>query len=153
MSKNNKELEKKITDILSKGYEAHYMLKRVLQDDELYVNNKDIIDVIFIRRNSYSSSDSETSPAKLLIATNYGIMVLEEGFKEISDNYLGYKLKKIYYHQIDSFELDICLLEGEFRVFTGSRENITVSFDTSSYYDQFEKFLAIIDDQIVIRYC
>ncbi|RCW53004.1 MULTISPECIES: hypothetical protein [Halanaerobium] len=151
MIKDKERVNKKVTGILEKGYEAHYMLRRVLQNDTLFLENKDIIDVIFIQRKSMDSPDlkPETiSPAKLLIATNYGILFMEEGFKEINDNYLGYKLKRIYYDKIDSVELDICMLNGNFRVITGGKENFVVEFNTASYYKQFEEFMKIIHDNI-----
>lgn len=152
MSKKKPNLEKKITDILSKGYEAHYILKRVLQDDTLYVDNKDIIDVIFIPRDSYHAGTDKSS-AKLLIATTYGVLFLEESFEEISDDYLGYRMKKIYYHKIDSLDLDICLLRGKFSLFTSGNENFVIEFDTTNFYKQFEVFIATLHDKIVKKYC
>ncbi|SFL83984.1 PH domain-containing protein [Halanaerobium salsuginis] len=156
MIKDKERIEKKVTGILEKGYEAHYMLRKVLQDDTLFLENKDIIDVIFIQRENMDSADFKPkaiSPAKLLIATNYGILFMEEGFKEISDNYLGYKLKRIYYNKIDSVELDICLLNGKFRVITGGQENFVVEFNTTDYYQQFEEFIKIIHDNIIEGKC
>lgn len=93
-------VEKKLMDILSQGYKAHYILKKVLKDDTLFVDNKDILDVIFIVREEISDNKNRPepfSPAKLLIATDYGVLILQEGFEEISDNYLGYSMQKIYY--------------------------------------------------------
>jgi len=152
MKKDKERIDKKVTGILEKGYEAHYMLRRVLQDDTLFMENKDIIDVIFIQRENIENpgkKKEQISPAMLLIATSYGILFMKEGFKEISDNYFGYDLKRIYYDKIDSVELDICMLKGEFRVITGGRENFVVKFNTAKYYDQFEEFIKIIHDNIL----
>jgi len=152
MKKDKERVNKKLTRILEKGFEAHYMLRRVLQNDTLFLENKNIIDVIFIRRESIDSPKTKSdlnSPARLLIATNYGILFLEEGFKEIADNYLGYKLKRIYYDKIESMELDICMLEGKFRVITGGKENFVVDFNTANYFKQFEEFIKIIHDNIM----
>jgi hypothetical protein len=154
MIKEKKSIDKKVTEILEKGYEAHYMLRRVLQDDTLFLENKDIIDVIFIQRESMDSLEFESepnSPARLLIATNYGILFMEEGFKEITDNYLGYKLKRIYYDKIDSVEIDICMLKGKFKILTGGKENFVVDFNTTDYFKQFEEFIKIIHDNIMER--
>lgn len=151
--KNRAELkdrvEKKIIDIFSQGYKAHYILKKVLKDDTLFVDNKDILDVIFIKREEISGTQDRTepfSPAKLLIATDYGLLVLQEGFEEISDNYLGYGLQKIYYDKIDSIKLDICMLNGKFKVFAGGNELVEIEFETTKYYQEFEKFIKIMHD-------
>lgn len=154
MIKNKDRVDKKVTEILEKGYEAHYMLRRILQNNTLFLENKNIIDVIFIKRESMNSPKFESepnNPAKLLIATNYGILFMEEGFNEITDNYLGYKLKRIYYDKIDSVELDICMLKGKFRILTGGKENFVVDFSTSEYFKQFEEFIKIIHDNIMER--
>lgn len=152
MIKDKERIDKKVTSILEKGYEAHYMLRRVLQNDTLFMENKDIIDVIFIQRENMDSPDlkeEQISPAMMLIATSYGILFMKEGFKEISDNYFGYELKRVYNDKIDSVELDICMLKGEFRVITGGRENFVVKFNTAKYYKQFEEFIKIIHDNIL----
>lgn len=144
-------VDKKIIDIFSAGYEAHYMLKRVLKDDTLFVENKDIIDVIFIEREEISDEASARPyvPAKLVIATTYGILFLEEGFNEINDNLLGYRMKKIYYDKIDSVELDICLLNGDFRVYCGGKVSFELEFLTSKYFKEFEEFMKITHENIM----
>ena len=146
-------VDKKIIDIFSAGYEAHYMLKKVLKDDTLFVENKDIIDVIFIEREEVSGgSDSSAKPyepAKVIIATTYGILFLKEGFKEINDNLLGYRLKKTYYNKIDSVELDICLLNGSFRVYSGGNVSSEIEFSTAKYFKEFEEFMSIIHENIM----
>lgn len=155
--KNRKELkervEKKLMFILSQGYKAHYILKKVLKDDTLFVDNKDILDVIFITREEIQDNKNKNepfSPAKVLIATDYGILILEEGFKEISDNYLGYSIQKIYYDKIDSVKLNICLLNGKFKVYAGGNELIEIGFETTKYYKDFEEFIKIIHDNRIL---
>ncbi|TDO94763.1 hypothetical protein DFR79_102140 [Halanaerobium saccharolyticum] len=143
-------VDKKIIDIFSAGYEAHYMLKKVLKDDTLFVANKDIIDVIFIEREEVSGGSANPyEPAKVIIATTYGIIFLEEGFREINDNLLGYRLKKTYYNKIDSVELDICLLNGSFRVYSGGNVSSEVEFSTAKYFKEFEEFMSIIHENIM----
>ena len=142
-------VEKKLMDILSKGYNAHYILKKVLKDNTLFVENKDILDVIFITREEITTNENESepfSPAKVIIATDYGLLILQEGFTEISDNYLGYGLQKIYYNKIDSIKLDICMLKGKFKVFAGGNELVEIEFETTKYYKEFEQLIKIIHD-------
>lgn len=146
-------VDKKLIDIFSAGYEAHYMLKKVLKDDTLFVENKDIIDVIFIEREETSGGSDVSAkpyePAKVIIATTYGILFLEEGFNEINDNLLGYRLKKTYYNKIDSVELDICLLTGSFRVYSGGVVSSEIKFSTAKYFEEFEEFISIIHENII----
>jgi len=147
-------VEKKLIDILSQGYKAHYILKKVLKDDTLFVDNKDILDVIFIVREEISDSKNRPepfSPAKLLIATDYGILILQEGFEEITDNYLGYSMQKIYYKNMDSVELDICMLNGKFKVYSGGSELVLIEFETTKYFKDFEEFIKIIHDNKIIE--
>jgi hypothetical protein len=129
------------------------MLKKVLKDDTLFVDNKDIIDVIFIEREEVSGDSDSSSkpyePAKVIIATTYGILFLEEGFNEINDNLLGYRLKKTYYNKIDSVELDICLLTGSFRVYSGGNVSSEIEFSTTKYFKEFEEFMSIIHENIM----
>lgn len=152
--KNLKErVDKKIIDIFSAGYEAHYMLKKILKDDTLFVENNDIIDVIFIKREEVNgSSDSSSKPyevAKLIIATTYGILFLEESHKEIYNNLLGYRLKKTYYNKIDSVELDVCFLKGSFRIYSGGNISSEIEFSTTKYFREFEEFMSIVHEKIM----
>ena len=147
-------VEKKLMDILSQGYKAHYILKKVLKDDTLFVDNKDILDVIFIKREEISDNQNRPepfSPAKLLIATDYGILILQEGFEEITDNYLGYSMQKIYYKNMDSVKLDICMLNGEFKVYSGGSELVVIEFETTKYFKDFEEFIKIIHDNKMLE--
>lgn len=142
-------VDEKLMKILSQGYKAHYILKKVLKDDTLFVDNKDILDVIFIKREEITDNKDKSepfSPAKILIATNYGLLILQEGFEKISDNYLGYGVQKIYYDKIDSIKLDICMLNGKFKVFAGGNELVEVEFETTQYYKEFEEFIKIMHD-------
>jgi len=86
------------------------------------------------------------SPAKILVATNHGLVFAEEGFKEITDDYYGYRMKHIYYDKISSAELDICLLQGEFKVVANSsnKPEINVSFNIARYFKKFEEFFEVI---------
>jgi hypothetical protein len=52
-------------------------------------------------------------------------------------------MKHVYYDKISSLELDICLLQGEFKVVANSSENpeILTEFNAAIYYQEFEKFI------------
>jgi hypothetical protein len=89
------------------------------------------------------------NPAQMLIATNYGILIIEEGFKEISSDYYGYKIKDVYYNNISSIELDIALLKGEFKVNTINNQDVLIKFETAEYYAEFEKFIEVIREKLI----
>ena len=118
------------------------------------MDNKDILDVIFIVREEISDNENRPepfSPAKLLIATDYGILILQEGFEEITDNYLGYSMQKIYYKNMDSIKLDICMLNGKFKVYSGGNELVVIEFETTKYFKDFEEFIKIIHDNKILE--
>ncbi|PUU89075.1 MULTISPECIES: hypothetical protein [Halanaerobium] len=145
-------LEQKINSILEAKNDVHHIFKEVISKKSIFTEKEDIIDLIFIKREHLNERDIESSvykSAKLLVATTHGIIFLEEGFKEITDNYLGYRIKHLYYDKISSIELDICLLEGQFKIITDSSEDpvVKVKFNSSNYYEPFENFVDQIRKQ------
>lgn len=147
-----KTLEEKIREIVEEDFEVHHIFKEIVQNRSIFTENEEIIDLLFIKRehlNERLKTSPVFSPASLLVATTHGLVYAEEGFKEISDKYLGYKMKHIYYDQISALELDLCLLNGNFKVITSSSNSpeIVVEFNTANYYQEFEKFVSFIRKQ------
>jgi len=138
-------LKDKIKDIIEADFEVHQIFKDVVKKQSIFTEDEEIEGLVFIRRehvNERVESSPVFSSAKLLVATNQGLVYAEEGFKEIRDNYFGYKMKHIYYDKISAMELDMCLLQGYFKVMTSSKEpEISVEFNTAKYYREFEKFV------------
>jgi len=139
-------LEQKINSILEADYDVHHIFKEIVSKKSIFTEKESILDLIFIKREHLDERDVKSSvykPAKLLVATTHGIIFLEEGFKEITDNYLGYRIKHLYYDKISSIELDICLLEGQFKIVTDSSEYpvVELNFNSSNYYNSFEIFV------------
>jgi hypothetical protein len=138
-------LKDKIKEIIEADFEVHQIFKDVVKKQSIFTEDEEIEGLVFIRRehvNERVESSPVFSSAKLLVATNQGLVYAEEGFKEIRDNYFGYKMKHIYYDKISAMELDMCLLQGYFKVMTSSKEpEISVEFNTAKYYREFEKFV------------
>jgi hypothetical protein len=145
-------IEKKIKSILSSDYDVHHIFKELVSKKSIFTEKEEIIDLIFIKREHLDERNRDskiTNKARLLIATSHGIVYAEEGFEEISDDYLGYRIKHIYYDKISSFELDICLLDGKFKIVTTSSEfpEIAISFNAANYFKQFEHFIDSVRKQ------
>jgi len=138
-------LKDKIKEIIEADFEVHQIFKDVMKKKSIFTEDEEIEGLVFIRRehvNERVESSPVFSSAKLLVATNQGLVYAEEGFKEIRDNYFGYKMKHIYYDKISAMELDMCLLQGYFKVMTSSKEpEISVEFNTAKYYKEFEEFV------------
>ena len=144
-----KTLAEKTNEILESDFDVHHIFKRIVSQESAFTENEEIIELVFIKRKHLDDSDIKSPvqrPAKILVATTHGLVYAEEGFKEIKENYYGYKMKHIYYDKISSLELDICLLHGEFKVETNSSQNpvIELSFNTTQYYEEFEKFIDVV---------
>ncbi|SIQ42615.1 hypothetical protein [Halanaerobium kushneri] len=130
-------------------FEVHHIFKEIVTKQTVINEKEEIVDLIFIKRSHIDDRDTESpveSPAKIIVATTYGLIFAEEGFKEITEDYYGYKMKNIYYDKISSAELDICMLQGEFKVVANSSKEpeINISFNTAIYYEEFEKIFEII---------
>jgi len=144
-----KSLAEKIKDIKDADFDVHYIFKEIVTKQSAFTENEEIVDLVFIKRKHSDERDKNskiTEPAKILVATTHGIVFAEEGFKEISENYYGYRMKHTYYDKISNLELDICLLKGVFKVAASSSENadIEIKFNTANYFRDFEKFLNVV---------
>ena len=144
-----KSLEEKINEIRESDFDVHHIFKEIVTNQSAFTENEEIIDLVFIRRKHLDDKDKKSpvsDPAKMIAATTHGLVYAEEGFKEISKNYYGYRMKHTYYDKISNLELDICLLKGVFKVAASSSENadIEIKFNTANYFRDFEKFLNVV---------
>lgn len=144
-----KSLKEKINEILKADFDVHHIFKDIVSEQSTFTEDEEIVDLVFVKRKHVDDRDSNSavqSPAKLILATTHGLVFAEEGFKEITENYYGYRIKHIYYDKITSLELDICLLQGEFNVVANSTEDpeILIEFNTGIYHQDFEKFIEIV---------
>lgn len=144
-----KSLKQKIDEIITADFEIHYIFKEIVKNKSIFTKDEEIVDLMFMKReylNESKNSSQVYSAAKLLVATTHGLVYAEEGFVEINDDYMGYKIKHIDYDKISSLELDLSLLKGEFSVVTGSSVSteLYLEFNKASYFKEFENFVNII---------
>jgi len=147
-------LEDKIKEIREADFDVHHIFKEIVEKQSAFTENEEIIDLIFINRMHMDERDKSSKiaePAKLIAATTHGVVFAEEGFKKIAESYYGYRMKHIFYDKIISLELDICFLQGEFKIVTNSTENaeITIKFNTTRYFQEFENFITNIRKHMI----
>lgn len=147
-----KSLEEKIKEIRESDFDVHHIFKEIVGKQSAFTENEEIVDMVFIKRKHMDESDKKSKivqPAKIIAATTHGLVFAEEGFKEISENYYGYRMKHIYYDKISSLELDMCLLQGVFKVVANSSENaeVEIEFNTARYFQEFENFVSSVRKQ------
>lgn len=146
-----KDVETKIKEILEEEKELPGKFKQALLKQDVLDEDEKIMDLIFIKREHMNTNIQSpiVSPATLLIATNEGVTIIEEGYVQIAQNYYGYKVKHYKYNMIASIELDICLLEGIFSISSNISDSCdnAITFDTSLYYTEFENFIKLIRKQ------
>ncbi|MFP4371530.1 MAG: hypothetical protein ACOCW0_00010 [Halanaerobium sp.] len=144
-----KSLEEKIKEITEADFDVHYIFKEIVTKQSAFTENEEIVDLVFIKRRHSDERNKDSKiiePAKIVVATTHGIVFAEEGFKEISENYYGYRMKHTYYDKISNLELDMCLLKGLFKVTANSSKNaeIEIKFNTANYFREFEHFLNVV---------
>jgi hypothetical protein len=148
-------VEKKIKRVTESGFDVHHIFKKVLNKKIIFREDEEIVDLIFIKREHMNERDESSpvaSPGKLIVATTEGLIFVQEGFEEIANNYLGYKIEFVSYEKVSGIEFDICLLEGKLVIYTDSSDeaNITLEFNSAKYYDLFEDFLDKLRSKIAL---
>lgn len=146
--------EMKIQEVLNRGFDVPSIFKSVLMKESVFTHDEEILDVVFLEREYFNEQKKPSnvfSKAKLLVATSHGLILIEEGMNEINTNYMGFKIKYIMYGKIASIELDICLLQGIFKIAsdTSSNAEATVEFNTSKYGRHFEDFIDVVRGKMV----
>ncbi|NCC77314.1 MAG: hypothetical protein EOM08_12870 [Clostridia bacterium] len=141
------ELEQKIQKILASNFETPSIFKTVLKKELAITEKEEIIDIVNIQR-EYADAVKKTqiySPAVLLIATTYGLIVVEEGQTALELDYGGYRIRHIMYSKIQCLEFDTCLLLGVFKLVlgTGNEPDLLIEFNTARNYYEFE---ALVDN-------
>lgn len=124
---------------------SHHIFKEIFDSQSLLIKNERILDFVFLERDDFKRGDFYLiiSPAQLIMATNRVIIFAEEAFEEIKEEYLGYKIKYIYYDEISSFELDLSSQAGKFKISSNScqQPELLLEFNLQKYYQDFEQFI------------
>jgi hypothetical protein len=146
-------VDKKIKKVTEGGFDIHHIFKKILNKNIIFKAEEEIVDLIYIDREYIDDRDEKSpvaSPGKLIVATTEGLIFVEEGFEEIANNYLGYRIQFVSYDKVSGIEFDICLLKGKLVIYTDSSDeaNIRLEFNSSKYYDLFEDFLDLLRSEI-----
>ncbi|MCE0495723.1 hypothetical protein [Vibrio salinus] len=148
------DINNKISRVLDTDFEVPSIFKQILRKETSLLPDEEIEDLVFLDR-EYLRERIESpvySAAKLLVLTSYGLIIVEEGFIEISDNIMGYKIQHIPFSKITSIELDACLLAGTLKISTSSygKMEVEIPFNTARYYEDFESFISALRIKIVL---
>jgi hypothetical protein len=146
--------EKRIDQILESGLEIPKIFKSMLRREIGLGKEERILDVLLVRREYRNERDPRSpvhEPAKLLIATEYGLSLVEEGFYEIADSILGYRMKHVGYSKVTTVELDVSMLHGELVVSSYGEmvAQLKVSFNTARYFREFQEFIDLLRKKII----
>jgi hypothetical protein len=147
--------ETRIKQILDSGLELPKIFKSILRREIGLGKEERILDVLLVQREYRDERDAKSpvhEPAKLLIATEYGLSFVEEGFYEIADSILGYRMKHVGYSKITTIELDVSMLHGELVVSSYGEliAQLKVSFNTARYFREFQAFIDLLRSKIVM---
>lgn len=142
------ELETKIQKILDSRDDMPQIIKTLLRKEQALAASEDILDVVYLNR-SYADTTKKSgvlSGATLLVATNYGLIAVEEGKEDLPVEAGGYRIRHILYPKIKCLDFNTCLLIGHLKVSTGlvSEPDLQVEFNTAHYYQDFASLVETI---------
>jgi len=128
------------------------IFKTVLNKEYAFAQAEEFLDAIIISReyqNGLETFGNIHSRSKMIIATNYGLIFIEEGDEELGVEIAGFKILHVLYSKISSVELDMCLLAGSFVIHTdfGNQTGIKIKFNTAQYQHEFARFLEVVRNQ------
>lgn len=149
----DKELELKVSRIIDNSDDTPIIFKVILKKELAFVSQEEILDVVLIKK-EYADTVKKSdifSKARLLIATNYGLVAVEEGQNDAHLEYGGYRIRHLMYSKIKCLDFNSCLLVGNLIVMTGSaREpDLVIEFNTSKYYREIENLVDIIRGKMI----
>jgi hypothetical protein len=149
----NEALEQKINKIIDSRDDTPIIFKVILKKELAIDAQEEILDLAYIRREHSDNGrkSGEFAKSVLLITTNYGLMVVEEGMNDTHLEYGGYRIRHMMYSKIKSLDFNSCLLIGQLRAVTGSpsEPDLMVEFNTSKYYQEIATIVDIIRGKMV----
>lgn len=149
----NKELELKVKKIIDGGSDTPIIFKVILKKELALTKQEEILEVIHIKR-EYTDNVKKTdvfSQGMLLIATNYGLIAVEEGLNDVHLQYGGYRIRHVMYSKIKCLDFNARLLVGNLMVMTGatSEPDLLIKFNTAKYYREIENIVDIIRGKMI----
>lgn len=142
MNEIDTELERKINEILESGFSTPSIFKKVLSKEMAFAKDEKILGFVNVEKEYANQVEKKDvySNSKLVVATNYGVIIVEEGIDNDNLDFGGYRIRYIMYSKINCLELDTSLLLGIFKISFGScKENdILIEFDKTRDFKNFE---------------
>ncbi|MDD2458154.1 MAG: hypothetical protein PHQ83_06590 [Eubacteriales bacterium] len=149
----NAELESKIQKILDSRDDMPLIIKTILKKEQALAASEEILDVVYLNR-SYADATKKVgvlSGATLLVATNYGLVAVEEGKEDLPVEAGGYRIRHILYPKIKCLDFNTCLLIGHLKVSTGlvSEPDLLVEFNSAHFYNDFAALVETIRGKMI----
>jgi len=146
-------LESKIQKILDSRDDMPLIIKTILKQEQALAATEEILDVVYLNR-SYADPTKKAgvlSGATLLVATNYGLVAVEEGKEDLPIEAGGYRIRHILYPKIKCLDFNTCLLIGHLKVTTGlvNEPDLQVEFNTAHFYQDFASLVTTIRSKMI----
>ncbi|MGL4368990.1 MAG: hypothetical protein ACRCUT_04865 [Spirochaetota bacterium] len=149
--------EQQIRELIANNPHLPVIFEILLTKKSFFNEDEEILAAIFLEREGFRTTEKffekETNfhPATLIVATTYGLTLVQEGGNEVFEKMYGYRIQHVLYDKISHMQLDICLLSGKFSISCGSGASESViEFNTAKFYKQFEQFIDILRRQVFL---
>ena len=148
--------EQQVRDLIAQTPHLPVIFELLLNKKEILTEDEEILDSIFLEREGfrttekYFEKENNFHPATLIVATTYGLTIVQEGGTEVFSQMYGYRIQHILYDKISHMQLDICLLSGKFAISCGGQCDSVIEFNTAKYYKRFEQFIDILRKQVFL---
>lgn len=145
-------LEAKINKIIESGFETPSILKTVLANEMSLLKqdqqDKDILGLVYIEAtylNNVNNNEKFTG-AMMMLATSFGLTIVEEGLTNLDLEFGGYRARYIPYSKISCVEIDGCLLLGIFKISLGASNDpdMVFEFETTKNFRDFDAIIRIV---------
>ena len=146
------ELENKIRKIIESTEDTPDIFRPVLKKEMALSKQEEILGVVNIKREYVDKAKKDVVYARaiLLIATNFGLISVEEAQEQLKLEYGGYRIRHVMYSKISSLDFDSCLLTGLLKIEIGSNlPSLVIEFNTSRYYLEIEEMADLIRGQMI----
>ena len=151
--------EEQIRRLVSETTHLPPVFEVLLTKKAFFTEDEEIIDSVFLEREGFHTTDNfyekehNFHPATLIVATTYGLTIVQEGGTEVFERMYGYRIIHILYEKIAHMQLNICLLSGSFSIACagGPSGDTVIEFNTAKYYKQFEQFIDVLRKQVFLR--
>ena len=151
------ELDRRINEILESGFNTPSIFKKILGKETAFAKDEKILGFVNVEKEYVNQVEKKEvySNSKLVVATNFGIIIVEEGIDNDNLDFGGYRIRYIMYSKINCLEIDTSLLLGIFKIAFGSckEDDIIIEFDKTRDFKNFEMLNDILRNKIIECEC